>query len=112
MIKSVILACLWASTAMAFAPMIARRATTVARPMAEIFDQEQFNAEGKEMRLKHLEEQAMFALKIAVENYGAFICVLGCGCCDSFRINVMDTYRISLQGIVMTGSTVRHVSFQ
>jgi phosphoadenylyl-sulfate reductase (thioredoxin) len=35
-----------------------------------IFDQEQYIAESKEMRLKHLEEQAMFALKIAVENYG------------------------------------------
>jgi hypothetical protein len=34
------------------------------------FDQEQYIAESKEMRLKHLEEQAMFALKIAVENYG------------------------------------------
>merc|ERR1719384_2351455 len=38
--------------------------------MAEIFDQEAYIAESKEMRLKHLEEQAMFALKIAVENYG------------------------------------------
>lgn len=38
--------------------------------MAEQFDQEAFIAESKEMRLKHLEEQAMFALKIAVENYG------------------------------------------
>jgi len=37
---------------------------------APVFDQEQFIAESKEMRLKHLEEQAMFALKIAVENYG------------------------------------------
>ena len=37
---------------------------------APIFDQEQFIAESKEMRIKHLEEQAMFALKIAVENYG------------------------------------------
>jgi phosphoadenosine phosphosulfate reductase len=36
----------------------------------EVFDQEQFNAEGKEMRLKHLEEQAMYALKISCENYG------------------------------------------
>lgn len=36
----------------------------------KIFDQEQFIAESKEMRLKHLEEQAMYALKIAVENYG------------------------------------------
>jgi phosphoadenosine phosphosulfate reductase len=34
------------------------------------FDQEAFISESKEMRLKHLEEQAMFALKIAVENYG------------------------------------------
>lgn len=38
--------------------------------MAEVFDQEQFIAASKDMRLKHLEEQAMFALKIAVENYG------------------------------------------
>lgn len=37
---------------------------------AEIFDQEQYIAESKEMRLKHLEEQSMFALKIACENYG------------------------------------------
>ena len=36
----------------------------------KVFDQEAFIAESKEMRLKHLEEQAMFALKIAVENYG------------------------------------------
>lgn len=36
----------------------------------KIFDQEQFNAEGKEMRLKYLEEQAMYALKISCENYG------------------------------------------
>ncbi|KAJ1634041.1 phosphoadenosine-phosphosulfate reductase [Pavlovales sp. CCMP2436] len=33
------------------------------------FDQEGFIAESKELRLKHLEEQAMFALKIACENY-------------------------------------------
>jgi phosphoadenosine phosphosulfate reductase len=37
---------------------------------AEVFDQEQYIAQSKEMRLKHLEEQSMFALKIAVENYG------------------------------------------
>jgi len=37
---------------------------------AEVFDQEQFNTEGKEMRLKYLEEQAMYALKISCENYG------------------------------------------
>jgi phosphoadenosine phosphosulfate reductase len=33
------------------------------------FDQEAFIAESKEMRLKHLEEQAMFALKTSVENF-------------------------------------------
>jgi hypothetical protein len=37
---------------------------------ATVFDQEQFIATSKEMRLQHLEEQAMYALKIAVENYG------------------------------------------
>ncbi len=36
---------------------------------AKVFDQEQFIAESKEMRLKYLEDQAMFALKIACENY-------------------------------------------
>ena len=38
--------------------------------VVKVFDQEQFIAESKDMRLKHLEEQAMYALKIAVENYG------------------------------------------
>ncbi|GMI16136.1 hypothetical protein TrLO_g13742 [Triparma laevis f. longispina] len=33
------------------------------------FDQETFIKESKEMRLKHLEEQAMYALKISCENY-------------------------------------------
>ena len=37
-----------------------------------VFDQEQYIAESKEMRLKHLEEQSMFALKIACENYGTW----------------------------------------
>lgn len=37
---------------------------------ANVFDQESYIAESKEMRLKYLEEQAMFSLKIAVENYG------------------------------------------
>jgi phosphoadenosine phosphosulfate reductase len=36
---------------------------------AVMFDQEAFIAESKEMRLKHLEEQAMFALKTSVENF-------------------------------------------
>merc|ERR1719313_570569 len=35
----------------------------------KIFDQEAFIAESKEMRLKHLEEQAMFALKTSCENF-------------------------------------------
>jgi hypothetical protein len=53
----------------AFAPS----RVTFSRPsglqMAEQFDQEKFIAESKEMRLKHLEEQAMYALKISCENY-------------------------------------------
>jgi phosphoadenylyl-sulfate reductase (thioredoxin) len=50
----------------------AKRTTAVSSlQMAdEVFDQEQFNADGKEMRLKYLEEQAMYALKISCENYG------------------------------------------
>ena len=36
---------------------------------ATAYDQEQFIADSKEMRLKHLEEQAMYALKISCENY-------------------------------------------
>jgi len=38
--------------------------------MAESFDQEQFNSIGKDMRLKYLEEQSMYALKVSCENYG------------------------------------------
>jgi len=54
-----------------FAPAVVFRGKKVAPLTAEkIFDQEQYIAESKEMRLKHLEEQAMFALKIACENYG------------------------------------------
>lgn len=46
-------------------------APKTAIPMAEeVFDQEQFNNEGKEIRLKYLEDQAMYALKISCENYG------------------------------------------
>merc|ERR1712193_422330 len=36
---------------------------------AASYDQEQFIAESKEMRPKHLEEQAMYALKISCENF-------------------------------------------
>lgn len=46
-----------------------KASTTVAMADDVAFDQEQFNAEGKEMRLKYLEEQAMYALKISCENY-------------------------------------------
>lgn len=55
-----------------FAPAkgLSTRSMTSLNMAAEVFDQEQFIAESKDMRLKHLEEQAMFALKIAVENYG------------------------------------------
>lgn len=51
-------------------PMMPSSVRATAALKAEVFDQEQFIAESKEMRLNHLEEQAMFALKIAVENYG------------------------------------------
>ncbi|CAB9514318.1 Phosphoadenosine phosphosulfate reductase [Seminavis robusta] len=46
--------------------------SSVAVEMGEkpVFDQEQFIQESKDMRLKHLEEQAMYALKISAENYG------------------------------------------
>jgi phosphoadenosine phosphosulfate reductase len=40
-----------------------------AKPKSGGFDQEAFIAESKEMRLKHLEEQALYALKISCENF-------------------------------------------
>lgn len=49
---------------------VATTSSVLSMAEGEVFDQEQFNAEGKEMRLKHLEEQAMYALKISCENYG------------------------------------------
>lgn len=60
------------TAAAAFAPSASFTARNALKTSlkAEQFDQEAFIAESKEMRLKHLEEQAMFALKIAVENYG------------------------------------------
>ena len=71
--------CLGLASVSAFAPV--RHSTSLSRHVEpcssslvlqsdKVFDQEAFIAESKEMRLKHLEEQAMFALKIAVENYG------------------------------------------
>ena len=70
--------CLGLTTVSAFAP--ASRSTSLVRHVGsrtptllqsdKIFDQEAYIAESKEMRRKHLEEQARFALKIAGENYG------------------------------------------
>jgi len=64
----------WAFTVPTFGTVSTRASTkaspTVFKMAEEQFDQEAFIAESKEMRLKYLEEQAMFALKIAVENYG------------------------------------------
>uniref|UniRef100_A0A7S4UYP1 Thioredoxin domain-containing protein n=1 Tax=Ditylum brightwellii TaxID=49249 RepID=A0A7S4UYP1_9STRA len=73
---AIAIAALCGATASAFVQNGARAFVPVTRsPNAlsmaeEVFDQEAFIAESKEMRLKHLEEQAMFALKIACENYG------------------------------------------
>ena len=58
-----------ASLAMAFTPSRVKLARPSSLQMAEQFDQEKFIAESKEMRLKHLEDQAMYALKISCENY-------------------------------------------
>jgi len=59
-----------ASMSFGFAPQATFTRSTAVKMGEEIFDQEAYIAESKEMRLKHLEEQAMFALKIACENYG------------------------------------------
>merc|ERR1719201_2922988 len=68
---------LGATASTAFVPNVHQKSniafTSPALRMAEdekVFDQESYIQESKDMRLKHLEEQAMFALKIAVENYG------------------------------------------
>eukprot|EP00529_Nitzschia_sp_RCC80_P024345 CAMPEP_0113488978 /NCGR_PEP_ID=MMETSP0014_2-20120614/26295_1 /TAXON_ID=2857 /ORGANISM="Nitzschia sp." /LENGTH=442 /DNA_ID=CAMNT_0000382707 /DNA_START=15 /DNA_END=1343 /DNA_ORIENTATION=+ /assembly_acc=CAM_ASM_000159 len=70
------------STATAFSPVAVPSSAVVSQSStsssalsvaadaaATSFDQEQFIAESKEMRLKHLEEQAMYALKISCENF-------------------------------------------
>uniref|UniRef100_A0A6T6BCM3 Thioredoxin domain-containing protein n=1 Tax=Diacronema lutheri TaxID=2081491 RepID=A0A6T6BCM3_DIALT len=59
-----------ASSALATSPRAAAGGVRMSTaPAVKTFNQEAFIAESKEMRLKHLEEQAMFALKIACENY-------------------------------------------
>merc|ERR1719276_171075 len=81
-LASVAAAVFGASSISAFAPALAGKALTrtsdavftqsSALAMADdekVFDQEAFIAESKEMRLKHLEEQAMFALKTSCENF-------------------------------------------
>jgi len=73
--KFVLLLSSLVSLSSAFAPTSVGRTNGVAIKMADtetVFDQEQYIAESKEMRLKHLEEQSMFALKIACENYGEY----------------------------------------
>jgi len=56
-------------TASAYNVGVAHPAATRTRAVSMSFDQEAFIAESKEMRLKHLEEQAMFALKTSCENF-------------------------------------------
>lgn len=58
-----------ASSTSAFAPNGMPTKPSSLMMAEDQFDQEQFIAESKEMRLKYLEDQAMFALKIACENY-------------------------------------------
>jgi len=74
MFKTAFLLLCGASSSVAFAPAFVSNKISTPSVMrmaeGEVFDQEQYITESKEMRLKHLEEQAMFALKIAVENYG------------------------------------------
>lgn len=66
---------LLAAQAFSLSPRVAssavapRAASRVASPRVAMFDQEAYIQQSKEMRLKHLEEQAMFALKIACENH-------------------------------------------
>lgn len=50
----------------AFSPAVMRMAEDAD---AKVFDQEQYIQETKDMRLTHLEEQAMYALKVSCENY-------------------------------------------
>ena len=59
------------ATASAFAPTY-KRAFVPLRMAAEADDMDAQIQEGKDMRLKHLEEQAMYALKVSVEKYGTF----------------------------------------
>jgi len=59
----------YAPTMMQPSVVSARAKMMSAVSMAASFDQEAFISESKEMRLKYLEEQAMFALKTSCENF-------------------------------------------
>ena len=72
----------------------------------KIFDQEQFIAESKEMRLNHLEEQAMYALKIAVENYGNAVFRKFCQCFG--WITTFDHSDVSISSCAVDSSASRH----
>jgi len=55
--------------AAAYSPQLHAGPRAASRAAVSMFDQEAFIAESKEMRLKHLEEQAMFALKTSCEGF-------------------------------------------
>jgi len=70
------MAMLTAGLTLSYAPTMMQPSVVSARAkmmsavsMAASFDQEAFISESKEMRLKYLEEQAMFALKTSCENF-------------------------------------------
>lgn len=92
-------------------PLFAGRPSTTVQ-MADtaeevkIFDQEQFIAESKEMRLNHLEEQAMYALKIAVENYGNAVFRKFCQCFG--WIMTFDHSDVSISSCTVDHSASRH----
>jgi phosphoadenosine phosphosulfate reductase len=58
-----------AANVLGYAPAMHMAPRAASRATVNMFDQEAFVADSKEMRLKHLEEQAMFALKTSVENF-------------------------------------------
>ena len=72
------LASIQTSYAFSVAPAMLTRPSVTAMRMAEVFDQEQFNTKGKEMRLAHLEEQAMYALKINLNASNPFATPIVC----------------------------------
>jgi phosphoadenylyl-sulfate reductase (thioredoxin) len=67
--KSIVAISLFITAATGFAPRLSAPRAAF-RTIAASFDQEQFVQTSQDMRLQHLEEQAIYALKISVENYG------------------------------------------